>query len=141
MEKGTKNTLFIVLFLTGISLVVISIPALAHHGTGIAYDQSKSIVLTGTVTEFGWKNPHAQLFLDVKDAGGNVVRWAVEMNSPGVMQRQGWTRRQFKAGDEISITVHPSKAGTLVGECIGTCHVIINGKDATPKPAQPGEQF
>jgi len=129
-----------ILLLTA-GLVVISIAAFGHHGTGIAYDQSNSIVLKGTVTEFGWKNPHAQLFLDTKDADGNIQHWAVEMNSPGVMQRQGSTRRLFKPGDEVSITVHPSKAGTLVGECIGTCKVIINGKDATPSPAQPGEQF
>ena len=128
-------------FFAVIGLIVISTTVLAHHGTGIAYDQSKLIDLKGTVTEFEWKNPHARLFMDVKDANGNMVRWAVEMNSPGVMQRQGWTRRQFKTGDEVAISVHPSKAGTLVGECIGTCHAIINGKDATPKPAQPGEQF
>jgi hypothetical protein len=76
--------------------------------------------------------------------GSNVQHWAVEMNSPGVMVRQGWTRRQFKAGDEISITVYPSKAGALVGSCIGICKVTINGKDATPKPAPGpggGEQF
>jgi len=121
-----------------------SIPALAHHGTGVAYDTNSPTVLTGTVTEFKWLNPHAQLFLDTKDASGNVQHWAVEMNSPGVMTRQGWTRRQFKPGDEVTITVYPSKAGALVGSCIGICKVNINGKDATPKPAPGpggGEQF
>ena len=138
MEDGKKKVLG---FLTLVALVTISIPALAHHGTGIAYDQNKAVVLMGTVTEFEWKNPHSRLFIDTKDASGNVVKWAVEMNSPGVMQRQCWTRRQFKAGDEVKITVHPSKAGTLVGECIGRCQAIINGKDFTPKPPEPGEQF
>jgi hypothetical protein len=123
----------------------VSAPALAHHGTGVAYDTNSPTVLTGSVTEFKWQNPHAQLFLDTKDANGNVQHWAVEMNSPGVMTRQGWTRHQFKAGDEVTITVYPSKAGALVGSCIGICKVTINGKDATPKPAPGpgggGEQF
>ena len=118
------------------------LPALAHHGTGVAYDTNSPTTLTGTVTEFKWLNPHAQLFIDTNDS----KHWAVEMNSPGVMTRQGWTRHQFKAGDEVAITVYPSKAGALVGSCIGICKVTINGKDATPKPAPgPGgggnEQF
>src|SRR5207247_4380679 len=93
MKKG-------ILLLTA-GLAVISIAAFGHHGTGIAYDQSNSIVLKGTVTEFGWKNPHAQLFLDTKDADGNIQHWAVELNSPGVMQRLGWTRSLFKPAYEI----------------------------------------
>jgi hypothetical protein len=137
-EKQNKRCM---LLLVAMSLVTSSMPVFGHHGTGVAYDQTKPTVVKGTVTEFGWKNPHAQLFIDAKDASGNVQHWAVEMNSPGVMTRQGWTRRQFKPGDEVTITVYPSKAGTLVGSCIGLCKVIINGKDATPKPGEPGEQF
>ncbi len=116
-----------------IGLVTASVVMLGHHGTGIAYDQGKPTVVKGTVTEFSWTNPHAHLILDVKDAAGKVSQFAVEMNSPGVMLRQGWTKRQFKVGDEVSITVYPAKAGTPVGSCIGTCKATINGVDNTPK--------
>ena len=119
------------LLLTG--LLIVSLVAFGHHGTGIAYDQGKPTVINGTVTEFSWTNPHAHLLLDVKDAAGKVSQYAVEMNSPGVMIRQGWTKRQFKAGDQVSITVYPAKVGTPIGSCIGTCKVTINGKDNTPK--------
>jgi uncharacterized protein DUF6152 len=128
----TRNLRFGVL-----SLIMFANSALAHHGTGIAYDSKKPTVVKGVVTDFVWRNPHAQLFLDVKDETGSVHQYAVEMNSPGVMTRQGWTKRQFKAGDEVSITVNPSKLGAAVGSCIGTCKVIINGKDATPKVEVP----
>lgn len=126
MKKG-------ILLFTALVLAVVSVPMFGHHGTGIAYDQSKPTVIKGTVTEFSWTNPHAHLLLDVKDDGGKVSQYAVEMNSPGVMLRQGWTKRQFKVGDEVAITVYPAKVGTPVGSCIGTCKVIINGKDNTPK--------
>jgi hypothetical protein len=119
--------------LTIIVLLVMPLLVFAHHGTGIAYDQSKPTVIKGTVTEFSWTNPHAHLLLDVKDASGKVSQYAVEMNSPGVMTRQGWTKRQFKVGDEVSITVYPAKVGTPIGSCIGTCKVTINGVDNTPK--------
>ena len=131
----------VALFIGIVCAAVVSVPAYGHHGTGIAYDNTKPTVINGTVTDFEWKNPHAQLFLDVKDTGGNTLKWAVEMNSPGVMTRQGWTKREFHAGDMISITVYPAKSGALVGSCIGTCKVVINGVDHTPKPSAPGEQF
>jgi hypothetical protein len=121
----------VVLFAIG--LLMVSILAFGHHGTGIAYDQGKPTVIKGIVTEFSWTNPHAHLLLDVKDASGKTSQYAVEMNSPGVMIRQGWTKRQFKVGDEVSITVYPAKVGTPIGSCIGTCKVTINGKDNTPK--------
>ena len=116
-----------------VTVLALAAPAFAHHGTGVAYDSTKPTVVKGIVTDFAWRNPHAQLFLDVKDESGTVQQYAVEMNSPGVMIRQGWTKRQFKAGDEVSITVYPAKSGTRVGSCIGTCKAVINGTDATPK--------
>jgi hypothetical protein len=139
--KKMRNRGSIALLVGLVCLAVVSVPTYGHHGTGVAYDNTKPTVLKGTVTEFEWKNPHAQLFLDVNDTSGNVLKWAVEMNSPGVMTRQGWTKKEFKPGDMISITVYPAKSGALVGSCIGTCKVIINGVDQTPKPSAPGEQF
>ena len=136
MLKTIKGSASAVLFLTA-GLITASIPMFGHHGTGVAYDSSKPTDVKGTVTEFKWQNPHAQLFIDTKSADGTVEHWAVEMNSPGVMARQGWTRRQFKPGDEVTITVYPAISGALVGSCIGRCKVIINGTDATPK-ATPG---
>jgi len=112
---------------------LIPVAAFAHHGTGIAYDNSKPTVIFGIVKEFSWTNPHAHLILEVKDAKGQLSEYAVEMNSPGVMLRQGWTRKQFSVGDQVQITVYPSKVGTPVGSCIGTCKVTINGVDRTPK--------
>ena len=144
MPRALKERMRAVLFLTA-SLIAASIPVLAHHGTGVAYDSKKPTDVKGTVTEFVWENPHSQLYIDAKSADGTVEHWAVEMNSPGVMTRQGWTRHQFKPGDEVTITLLPAKSGALVGSCIGRCKVIINGTDATPKPAPgPGggnEQF
>lgn len=140
MPRAIKRQMPAVLFLTA-GLIAGSIPAFGHHGTGVAYDPDNPTEVKGTVTEFKWQNPHAQLFLDVKKADGNIEHWAVEMNSPGVMTRQGWTRHQFKAGDEVTITVLPAKSGALVGSCIGRCKVIINGTDSTPKPGPTGEQF
>jgi hypothetical protein len=108
-------------------LLVICVPVLAHHGTG-TYDSTKSVTLSGTVTEFAFINPHAALYLDVKDATGKAVKWAIEMNSPGVLRAAGWTKATFKAGDQITITVRPARAGTPVGLINRAQPIIVNGK-------------
>ena len=109
-----------------VGFVFAAIPLSAHHGTNVSYDHSRTVTLTGTVTEFVWQNPHTQIYFDVKDARGNIVHWAAEMNSPGVLSRQeGWTRKTLKAGDEITVTVFPSKAGTPVGV---VNKIVLKGK-------------
>jgi hypothetical protein len=87
----------------------------AHHGTNASYDMDKVVTMTGTVTEFVWTNPHCELFFDVKDDKGNVVRWGGETNSPGVLREAGFSKNFVKPGDQIKISVHPSKAGTPFG--------------------------
>jgi hypothetical protein len=108
-------------------LLMAAVTVLAHHGTG-TYDSTKSVTLNGVVTEFAFTNPHAALYFDAKDAGGKTVNWAIEMNSPGVLRRAGWTKNTFKAGDQITITVRPAKAGTPVGLINRAQPVMVNGK-------------
>src|SRR5687768_11057021 len=71
----------------------------AHHGTGVSYDGSKEVTLTGVVTLFNFRSPHVQLYFDVKDESGKVVSWGAENDTPGNLAKQGWTRTTFKPGD------------------------------------------
>lgn len=103
--------------------------ASAHHGTAVSYDQENFITVTGTVTEFRWRNPHSALFLDVEQDDGSIVNYAIELASPVLMSRSsGWTRATFRPGDTVQFRVHPSRTGAPVGECLFNCEVLINGK-------------
>jgi Family of unknown function (DUF6152) len=115
-----------------IVLLVVSSSLLAHHGTGVSYDQTKSVILTGTLTKFSWTNPHCYVELDVKNSSGQVVHWAGEMNSPGVLKVAGWTKETIKAGDQVTLSVHPAKAGTPVGVVDRGKPIIANGKEILP---------
>jgi hypothetical protein len=117
-------------------LFVAVAPGYAHHGYGNSYDQSVWATWTGTVTEWEFKNPHSGLYMDVKGKDGKIVHYIVEMDSPGVLERQGWTRHQIKVGDTVTVTVHPSSAGVPIGVCYG-CKVVVNGKEA-PRLETPG---
>jgi len=119
-------------FAACIGLMAAVVPLSAHHGTATSYDQKKLVPVQGTVVQFLWRNPHSALFLETKDENGKVGNFSVEMFSPGLMVKQGYTRNSFKAGDQVVIEVHPSLAGEPVGECLG-CKVLVNGKDPTKK--------
>ena len=117
------------------------VPVSAHHSAAAAYDADRTITLTGTVSEFLWRNPHCFLYLDV-DAGPNKGRrYVVEMSSLGVLSSEGWTRATVKAGDKVRITVMPSRSGTAAGLC-RNCDLRINGRDehasSTVEFARPG---
>lgn len=105
--------------------------AQAHHGTAVNYDWDQTIPLEGTVTEFIWRNPHAALFLDVKQDDGTVINYAIELTSPVMMARSacGWTRDTFKTGDHVIFPVHPSRTNQPVVAGLGQCEeVMVNGK-------------
>jgi len=107
-----RSATALALFFAG--LLLVSVPVRAHHGNA-AYDEEHWVTLTGTVTEFVWSNPHVQIYMDVKDAKGGVVNWAIESQSPGILKRNGWTRDSIKPGDRISVSLTPAKDGAPVG--------------------------
>jgi hypothetical protein len=99
------------------SLTILGVPAAAHHGSQ-GYDfTGPRKTLKGTVTKFAWENPHAQLYLDVKDEKGNVVNWVMELNNPGNLVGLGWTHSSIKAGDQVTVTFNPGLNGKAIGIC------------------------
>lgn len=96
-----------------LSLLVLALmPALTlGHHSGAMFDDQKTIVLKGKVEEFNWTNPHSSIKAAVPDTSGQPVVWAIEMNSPGNLVREGWKRTTLKPGDEVAVLVHPLRDG------------------------------
>jgi hypothetical protein len=83
----------------------------AHHSTAM-YDSQNPVTITGTVKKFEWTNPHAFVYLEVKDEKtGKVVEWEVEMMSLNHLRGYGWTSKTVKPGDPLSATGAPAKSG------------------------------
>lgn len=79
--------------------------SLAHHSFAM-FDQTQRVTLKGTVTEFQWTNPHAFIHLDVAGSNGKES-WAIELNSPNNLKRQGWKSTSLKAGDQVTLVTFP----------------------------------
>jgi hypothetical protein len=118
---------FGVFLAAALGILTIFSPLFAHHGSSVSYDLANRLTFKGTVTEFVWSNPHSQIYFDVKDEKGQIAHWGGEMNSPAVLSRSGWTRHSLQPGDQITITIAPTKApGTHVG-LVGRV-VLANGQ-------------
>lgn len=89
-----------------------ALPASAHHAFIAEFDANKHVKVSGTVTKLEWTNPHAWLYVDVKDASGKVTNWAFEMGSPNTLIRQGWRRTALKEGDQITVEGYAAKDGS-----------------------------
>jgi hypothetical protein len=83
---------------------------LAHHSTAM-YNMATPVTVTGTVKKFEWTNPHAFVYLEVKDEKGQTVEWEVEMMSLNHLRGYGWVRNTVKPGDVISCTGGAAKSG------------------------------
>jgi hypothetical protein len=92
------------------SLAALAVPLSAHHSTAM-YEMANPTTITGTVTRFEWTNPHAFVYLDVKDDKGNVTNWEIEMMSLNHLRSYGWMRTTIKAGDVITCTGGRAKSG------------------------------
>jgi hypothetical protein len=77
--------------------------AVAHHSFASEFDAAKKLKLSGTVTKVEWRNPHTYFYVDVKGEDGAIHNWAMELGSPNVLMRRGWTRDSLKIGDQVVV--------------------------------------
>jgi hypothetical protein len=130
------NTKFRVLWMVlALGILAAPIALFGHHGSAI-YDESKGVTVKGVVTDWLWANPHCLLELDVKDDKGNTVHWTAEVSNPPDMIARGWSRKMFKAGDEVTITMIVAKNGEPIGRI---ARITVNGKSFDGMGRVPGE--
>ena len=106
-----RNSLLVFQLAAVLLLLSLAGATYAHHGFGAWFDVTRTITVKGTVTGFEWTNPHAYIYVDVKDTNGVVEKWSAEMGGVGMLARVGWRRDTVKPGDGITLVGKPSKEG------------------------------
>jgi hypothetical protein len=84
----------------------------AHHQFASEFDATKRVTLTGKVVKMAWVNPHAWLYIEVTEADGKVVPWALEFGIPRTLIRQGWRKEDLPPGATVTIDGFLAKNGS-----------------------------
>ena len=74
---------------------------LFHHAFAAEFDVNKPVKVSGTVTKVEFTNPHAWLYVDVKEPDGKMTNWRFELGAPNALIRLGWRTDTIKAGTEV----------------------------------------
>src|SRR5215470_8840347 len=89
--------------------VAIAAPLLAHHSAA-AYDTQQEVKLTGSITEYRFRNPHIYMTLQVKKADGSTAIVEVEAGAASVLSPLGFTRDAVAVGDVVTISGNPGRS-------------------------------
>jgi hypothetical protein len=91
-------------------LLTTAAAAYAHHSFAATYDESKTIEIKGKIVVFSFRNPHSLVNIEVTDAGGKKVRWAVEGPGSTQLANSGVQNDTLRYGDEVVVTGNPSRS-------------------------------
>ena len=121
------------------AILVLAIPtARAHHSFAAEYDANQPIALTGQITRVDLVNPHAWLYLEVKDPNGAVTRWTIEMDAPHNLVRHGVNSTTLPIGETVTVDGYRARDGstTVSGRQIRMAdgRTLFTGPSSTGAP-------
>src|SRR5258705_3654870 len=96
----------------GLAVVMAGPPVRAHHSFAAQFDDKAPVTLKGTLAKMEWLNPHTWIHVDVKDADGKVVTWAIEGATPNNLIRRGLRQVDFPIGIELRVSGYRAKNAT-----------------------------
>ncbi len=121
--------------IAAVALTLVVATAHAHHPVPGKFDESAPASLEGVVTRVDWRNPHVHVYVNVERDGG-VENWAVELESPIDLERNGWRRDSLRPGDHVRAEGITARNGTrqIWGEKLVTTATGRQVLDAEPAP-------
>ena len=94
---------------TIIMMLVLTTTVSAHHSDA-GLDVDSILAFEGTVTEFGFRNPHVYVDMETMQSGEPVI-WSLQMGTANGLRRRGWTNETLVPGDRVFVRVHPALDG------------------------------
>ena len=97
------------------SLCLSALPGFAHHATTAFYHQDQWVEIEGVVQQWLFRNPHPVLYVEARDAEGEIRVFEIGFAPATVLAKRGWSTETFQEGDVIHAKGHPSKAPGTYG--------------------------
>jgi len=112
----------------GGAVLMMAATVAAHHSAAAAYDETKRVEATGTVTKLLVKNPHSWVFLESDDRG-QKIEWQIEMGGAPSM---AWAKDGLTIGTVVKVAGHPSRAPGTHG-ITGATFTKLDGTPIGPR--------
>lgn len=132
---------FFVVVAIGVGMLLTQGRLLAHHAFAAEFDAQKPVTLKGTIVKMEWYNPHAWLYIDVKDPDGKSTQWALEFSSAGQLTRRGWRMGDLPVGTEVTVEGYRAKNGSNTANAatvqLADGRRLFAGSSGTGAPAEP----
>ncbi|MCY3732368.1 MAG: DUF6152 family protein [Rhodospirillaceae bacterium] len=81
----------------------------AHHSFVVHFDPEDLMSISGTVTDYRFRNPHALIRINLNDS---TQTWTAETNSPSRLRRRGWSADTVEPGDRVTIEGYRARDGS-----------------------------
>jgi hypothetical protein len=88
------------------------VPLFAHHSIASEYDPTKATTIAGVMSKVEWINPHAWIYMNVKDANGAVAIWRIETASVGALTKAGLDKSMIDLTKTYSMEIWPAQDGS-----------------------------
>ena len=126
------------LIVAAFSLLVTAVPIVAHHAFAAEFDVGQPVKVRGLTAKMEWTNPHAWLYVDVKEPDGKVVNWRFELGAPNALIRLGWKTDTIPVGVEVEVEGFRAKAGGPVAN--GRSIKLADGRELFSGGSAPARQ-
>jgi len=108
-------------------LLIGGFAAYGHHSLAATYHSDQEVKLEGKILDLLLRNPHSFLQIEAPDDKGVMQRWSLEWRSSGQLGQQGIKRDTLKVGDEVTITMNPSRTPADHRGALKTLHRKSDG--------------
>ena len=100
--------------------------ASAHHSFAPHFDINKPVTISGTITEFESRNPHAYLHIEAVDENGRTRQYVCESHGVTQLTRNGIRPEMLPVGARVTVT--GSQARRSPYECFFNTVELSDGR-------------
>lgn len=115
--------------------------ASAHHSFAPHFDSDRPVAITGTITEYEQRNPHAYLHVAAVDESGRTREYICESHGVTQLARNGITPKMLMPGTTVTITGSQARRDPYMcffdSVAFDDGRVLdVNGPRDAPRPAE-----